>query len=873
MTLASGSRLGAYEVLALVGAGGMGEVYRARDTRLNRTVAIKILAPSIAADPQRRERFEREARAISSLTHPHICALYDIGEEPNREPSELESPTIRYLVLEYLEGETLAKRLWEGPLPLAEALRHAIAICGALDKAHRAGIVHRDLKPANVMLTKAGAKLLDFGLARNVAPAIAADTESLLPTTLANLTVEGTILGTLHYMAPEQMEGLPADTRTDIFAFGALLFEMLTGRKAFEGKTHASLLSAILKDEAPAVSHMRPGTPAALDRIVGTCLAKDPDDRYQSARDLLRDVTWVASGSGDAAAAQPISPPARSNRIAWLVAAMTSIALIATVGILLRRSEDKMTPAGPAQFTIVPPDNTSFGGPARGGSGSATQVAISPDGRNIVFVAGTPVAYRIWLRPVGTLEAKPIAGTEGGTFPFWSPDSQSIGFFAAGKLKRVAIAGGTPIVLCDAPGGLGGSWSRDNVILASLSYSSGLARVSGAGGATAIVTTFDPATEERHRWPHFLPDGRHFLYTASTGTCCPALKPASIRIGSLTPGEPEVNLFQTESSVSYGSGHLVFVRDQTLMAQPFDPDTRRLKGDAFPMAEYISTEGSRYASASVSENGTLIYAQDSLQTARQLTWFSRAGRVLDTLGDAAPYSSLALSPDERRVAVALRTGAGENLDIETIDVARGGRSRLILDPEIDRSPVWSPDGARIAFEGRRSGQFSLLEKPINGAAGGETILQRRAAAAGAITPTSWSGDGRFIAYSLGAGFPQRLDVWVLPLFGDRKPFPLVHSPEFLEGSGVFSPDGRWVAYVTNESGRPNISVQPFPGPGARIPISRDGGSQPLWRGNGKELFYLRADGTMMAVPVDATSQFVAGESKALFPMGFGAREK
>jgi eukaryotic-like serine/threonine-protein kinase len=869
VSLLPGVHLGAYEIVALIGAGGMGEVYRARDTRLDRTVAIKVLAAALAADPQLRERFDREARAISSLNHPHICALFDIGHQDG----------VDFLVLEYLEGETLADRLGRSedrPLPIPDALRIAIDICDALDKAHRSGIVHRDLKPANVFLVRTGAasappiaKLLDFGLAKSAAPVVATSGLSMLPTTPPNLTAQGTILGTFQYMAPEQIEGLEADTRTDIFAFGALLFEALTGRPAFEGKTRASLLGAILKDEPPRVSTVQPLAPKALDRIVSTCLAKDPDERYQSARDLLRDLKWVSSGSSDDAGAPTVPPPARSNRVPWYVAAVASIAAIATSAWALRQGGRATPTTGAVQFTIAPPENTSFGGPRAGGTGIAPQVAVSPDGQNIVFVAGAQSPYQIWLRPVAARAARPIPGTEGGAFPFWSPDSRSIGFFAADKLKKIQISGGPPIVLCDAPLGRGGSWNRNNVILfATSSFDrNGLQRVSSAGGVPTVVTTVDPANrEDSHRWPHFLPDGRHFLYTASTGTCCPASKPAMIRVGSLDPADATITLLEAESSVSYASGHLLFARDGTLMAQPFDGDARQPKGDAFPLAERVSWEGSRYVGASVSENGTLVYAQGGSLGAQQLTWFDRAGRVLDTLGEAAPYINLALSPDERRVAVALGTGSPENRDIWIIDVVRRVRSRLTFDPGVDVSPVWSPDGTRIAFQGSRSGQAVSLRQTLSNGTGADELLLEGSGNF-TMTASSWSPDGRFIAYSPRSS--GQSDVWVLPLFGDRKPFPLTQTA-FRETSAVFSPDGRWIAYTSNETGQGNVYVQPFPGPGAKYPVSREGGYQPAWRADGKELFYVGADGAMMAVPIDATSQFNAGVPQALFLFRSGA---
>ena len=832
----------------------MGEIYRARDTRLDRTVAIKVLAESLAADPLIRERFDREARAISSLNHPHICTLFDVGHQDG----------IDFLVLEYLEGETLAQRLGRGGGRVAldpnEALKIAIDVCNALDRAHRTGIVHRDLKPANVMLTRSGAKLLDFGLAKGAAPLVAASGLSMLPTTPPNLTAPGTILGTFQYMAPEQVEGLEADARTDIFAFGALLFEMLTGRTAFEGKTPASLLGAILKDEPPPVSRLQPVTPVPLDRIISTCLAKDPDDRYQSARDLLRDLEWVASGSSDGAVAQPASGPAGSNRVAWLIAAVSTIALVVTAVTALRRGSEVSPVAGSMQFTIAPPDNTSFGGPADLGTGTATQVSVSPDGQHVVFVARTQSVYQIWLRPVASQAAQALPGTEGGAFPFWSPDSRFIGFFAAGKLKKVPIDGGTSIVLCDAPAGRGGSWSRDNVILFTPSTTAGLQRVSSAGGSPAVVTTPDPgAGETSHRWPHFLPDGRHFLYTAARSACCPALKPGLIKTTSLDSADAAVTLFEADSSASYAAGHLLFRRDESLMAQPFDPDARQTTGDAFPIAEHVSWEASRYVGAAVSQQGTLVYAPSDSLVGAQLTWLDRAGRALGTLGDLAPYVRPALSPDERRVAVELAAGSPENRDIWIIEVAGNVPSRLTFDPGSDFSPVWSPDGTRIAFQGQRSGRVALRQQSIARMAADQSVLEDPSNLQ--VSPSDWSSDGRFIAYTSTSSGSS--DVWVLPLFGDRKPFAIART-QAQETAAVFSPDVRWIAYATNESGQGNVVVQPFPGLSGKYQLSREGGGQPVWRADGKELFYLAPEGTMMAVPIDAGGQFDAGVPQTLF---------
>jgi serine/threonine protein kinase/Tol biopolymer transport system component len=853
MSLQSGVRLGPYEVLSALGAGGMGEVYKARDTRLDRIVAIKILPDTLAADPEFRERFDSEARAISQLDHPHICMLYDVGEHAGT----------AYLVMQYLEGQTLAERLCTGPLPLDQALTIAREIAAALDKAHRAGIVHRDLKPGNIMLTKAGAKLLDFGLAKSGPQVVAGSGLSVLPTTPRGLTAQGTILGTFQYMAPEQVEGLEADARTDVFAFGALLFETLTGRPAFEGKTRASLLGAILKDEPPAVSRLQPVAPSALDRIVSTCLAKDPDDRYQSVRDLLRDLEWVASGSTQPEATTPVAipgPPDEVNRVAWLLTALSAIALVATAGWAIRRAPDVTPAAGPIQFLILPPKDTSFGTLLGGGTGVATQLAVSPDGRHVVFVGRMESTYQLWLRPLDSLAASPIPGTDGAAFPFWSPDSRFIGFFAAGKLKKVQIAGGPPVVLCDASSGRGGTWSRDNVIVFTPNVTAtGLMRVSAAGGVPTAVTSLNPATgETSHRWPHFLPDGRHFFYTATTGTCCPPSQPGAVRIASLDSPAAAVTLFHADSAVSYSSGHVLFVApDQTLMALPFDAVTRQTTGDPFPIAEQVSYEGSRYVGASVSASGTLVYGQSSQQIVSQLTWFDRTGRVLGTVGDAAPYLNLALSPDESRVAVALATGSPTNRDIWTLD-ARGIPSRLTFDPAVDGSPVWSPDGTRVAFEGSRAGKASLRQRLVDRPMPEEALFESE----NNVIPSSWSPDGRFIAFTLAGATSS--DIWALPVSAGGKPFQVVKTA-FADTSGTFSPDGRWIAYASSEGGQPSIYVQPFPEALGKYQVTKDGGSHPVWRADGKELFYLAQNATLMAVPIDSTGHFRAGTPQALFP--------
>jgi hypothetical protein len=773
MPLTSGARLGPYEILAPLGAGGMSEVYRARDTRLDRVVAIKVLPSHLAADGELRDRFDREARAISALNHPHICALYDIGHQDGTDD----------LVLEYLEGETLAQRLAQSHdrrLAVSDALSCAIQIADALDKAHRSGIVHRDLKPANVMLTKTGAKLLDFGLAKTAAPVVATTALSMLPTTPPVLTAQGTILGTFQYMAPEQIEGLEADTRTDIFAFGAVLFEMLTGRTAFEGKTRARLLGAILKDVPPPVTTLQPLAPRALDRIVSTCLEKDPDNRWQTARDLLRELKWVASSGESDTAAAAATPTrfSRPSRAAWAVAAVFGIALLVAAVQLVRQFRAAPPAAEPITFTIAAPDNSVFGGPPGGGTGQATQLAVSPDGRHIVFVAATHDTFRLWLRPVGTLASRPIPGTEDGSFPFWSPDSRFVGFFAGGKLKKVLAAGEPPIVLCDAPAGRGGTWNAGNVIVFAPAAVGPLQRVSGTGGIPVPLTTLDSAYgETNHRYPHFLPDGTHFLYTAVTGAAGSAPKPSRIKIGALGLADART-LVQAESSAAYASGHLLFVRDGTLMAQPFDAAANEAGSEAFPVAEQLSTEPSRYASFSVSATGVLAFAHGVGFVGVQLTWFDRAGKSIGTVGDVGLYSGIALSPDESRVAVSLATGSPLNRDIWILGIAQPGNTRLTFDPGDDIYPVWSPDGSQIAYGRLRSG---IHETPAAGNGNDRLLLP---VASESVFPTDWSRDGQFIVYTQTSAGRNGFDVWILPLSGDRKPFPFVQTP-FIEDAAAF----------------------------------------------------------------------------------------
>jgi len=849
MTLAPGTRLGPYVLEHLLGSGGMGEVYRAKDSRLDRTVAIKILPETLAADPEFRERFDREARTISQLDHPHICALYDVGEEHRTS----------FLVMQYLEGETLAERIAKGRLPVNEALTIAIQITDALDTAHRHGIVHRDLKPGNIFLVRRGgpsgppdAKLLDFGLAKSRTPLAAGAGPTSLPTTPFDraqggpLTAQGAILGTFQYMAPEQLEGKDADPRTDIFAFGAVVYEMVTGNKAFEGKSQASLIGAILKDEPPPISTLQPLAPIPLDRIVKTCLAKDAEDRWQTARDLLRELKWVAEAAPAPTADPVASHPRSSMRIAWVL----GVAAVVTIGALAIPATLYFRSAAPERLVtrldiVTPP------------TGDAFSFALSPDGRQLAFVANGEKGSQLWLRRFDQPTAQPLAGTEGTASAFWAPDSRAIGFYAEGKLKRLDVAGGAPQVLADAPQARGGTWNRDGVIVFAPSGTSALVRVAATGGIPVPVTHL-AAGQFSHRWPQFLPDGRRFLFLMALGQ----VQTHGVYVASLDGGEPTRVLPAETSAVYAPPGYLLHVSQGVLVAQSFDEARATVVGESIPVAQAVGeNDGAQRSAFSVSATGVLAHRAGAAGR-RQLVWVDRTGKMLGAVGspDEAVPANLALAPDGQRVAVN-RTVQG-NLDVWLIDLARSIASRFTFDATPDTRPVWSPDGRQVVFLSTRSGPGDLFAKSASGAGDEQPLLvspQIKAA-------LDWSPDGRVLLYS--AQDPKTAsDLWVLPMTGERKPFPVVQT-SFDEIEGQFSPDAQWLAYASNESGRYEIYIQPFPEPGGKWQISTAGGSQPRWRRDGRELFYVASDGRLMAVPVRVAPNSRAvdvGAPVALFP--------
>jgi len=822
----------------------MGEVYRARDTRLDRTVAIKVLPQHLADTPEARQRFEREARAVSALNHPHICTLHDVGSQDGTE----------FLVMEYLEGETLAARLEKGPLPLEQVLKLGIEIADALDKAHRQGIIHRDLKPDNIMLTKSGAKLLDFGLAKAaVAPASVA-TLTAAVTRTTPVTQQGTIVGTFQYMSPEQVEGKEVDARSDIFSFGAVLYEMLTGQRAFPGKSQLSVASAILEKEPAPISTAKPMTPPMMERAVNRCLAKEPDDRWQTARDLELELKWIAgSGSQSAVAAPVIARNKIRELVAWIVAGVCALAAV-TFGVL----HWSHTPEKPRVVRSYVKATLSSGFLF---SGQVSGFALSPDGLRLAYVAlNANGKGGLWVRPLDSLQAQPLAGTDDASYPFWSPDSRTIGFFAGGKLKRIEASGGPPLTLCDAPLPRGGSWSQAEEILFAPNLNAPLFRVSASGGTATPVTSLDAAKGEvTHRWPQFLPDGRHFLYLAGSPYGLKENPMNSVVVGSLDSKERKL-LMHTHSSATYASGHILFLRQNTLMAQPFDAKRLEFTGEAFPVADPVREEETTIRSYfSASQNGVLTYLEGTGEADRELVWIDRSGKTVGKVPGQDAYSAPRISPDGKKVAY-VRGASG--FDIWSYDLARGVKTPLTFGSGSGQSnlfPVWSPDGQRIAYTSVRGGKFGFYQRAADGSGSEEVLLEGTDYVK---YLSDWSPDMNYLAYQ--DNHQGVASTFVLPLSGERNPHPFLQSP-FTTVRASFSPDGKWLAYCSNESGDLKAYVVPFPGPGGKWQVSSGGGDFPRWRRDGKELFYFSLDNKMMAVEIKASgSSFVIGAVRQLF---------
>ena len=810
----------------------MGEVYKARDTRLDRIVAIKVLPTHLADRSELRERFEREARTIASLNHPHICVLHDIGQQDG----------IDYLVMEYLEGETLAQRLQKGALPLEQVLQFAIEISDALDKAHRKGVTHRDLKPGNIMLTKSGTKLLDFGLAKLKQEVAPATPESQLPTMKSAVTAEGTILGTLQYMAPEQVEAKEVDARTDIFAFGAVVYEMATGKKAFEGKTSASVMAAILKDEPPAMSSLQPVTPPMLDRVVKKCLAKEPDKRWQAASDLCEELKWIGESGAETskAALREVKPPAWRQAVVLGLAVLVAVAITGLAVWNLRSSPKPVT-----RTVITLPPGDRLVGPDQ------TALALSLDGKQLAYAAIRGTASQIYLRAMDSLESRPVPGTEGASSPFFSPDGQWIGFSAGGKLKKVSVSGGAAVTLGDAGNGFGGSWGSQGTIV--FAPGGSLLQVPDAGGAPQPLTRVEKG-ENNHDWPEFLPGGKAVLF--NTGNSAADLQ---VAVQSLATGQRR-NLVGGTQPRYAASGHLIYAQGTTLMAVPFDPQRLEIKGTPVPVVEGVEYSAAFANSQySVSETGSLAYISGGSQAnQRRMVWVNRNGAEQPLSAPPQPYEIVRVSPDGRRVAVEL----GEQLWL--YDLARDTLTRFTFEGTRNQNPVWTPDGKRIAFFSNKEVIANLFWQLADGSGG----LERLSTSQHVQIPKSWSPDGQLLAFDE-LNPKTQYDIWVLQMSG-HKAQPFLQTP-FNEGGATFSPDGHWLAYVSNESGRPEVYVQPYPGPGGKWQISTEGGTEPTWNHNGKELFY-RSGNKMMALDVATQPGLIAGKPRMLFEGQYFANE-
>ncbi len=834
MGLLAGTRLGPYEIVGPLGAGGMGEVYRARDTRLGRDVAIKVLPASFTADAGAKARFEREAKTISGLNHPHICVLYDVGHQDGAD----------FLVMECVEGETLAKRLEKGPLPLELVVKFGAQIAEALDKAHRNGIVHRDLKPGNLMLTATGAKLLDFGLAKAVAPL-----GGLLTVTGASpmspVTQQGTIVGTFQYMSPEQVEGKELDGRSDIFSLGAVLYEMVTGKRAFEGKTQLSVASSILGREPLPIRDAKPVTPPALEHAIQRCLAKDPEERWQAARDLAMELTWIGKSPGSASQTEAAAIPGKTKRPGiWLVGSLLGAAALGVLAGAIFWGGKKASAERPMIFSVPLPF-------------AVRDMAVAPNGHTVA-VSGHQEGARkgtISLYELGSEDVRSLPGTGGGAFPFWSPDGKSLGFFADGKLKRMDVPGGPVQVLADAPAGRGGAWSQEGVILYTPTgrLRSQIWEVPATGGApTMVVGYVEGLGGGSQRWPQFLPDGKHFLFLSAT--IAKRGENDGIYVGSL--GSKEYHLVvRTYGNAAYvAPGYLLYLRDRAILAQKFDLKTLQVTGE--PVAVATDPQFSpriMHATFAASDTRALLVQKGGNVMTSRLAWFDRTGKEVGTIGDAQVYANPKVSFDGKMVAVDMTDVGNLNTDVWTYDLMRGGAAkRLTFDPALDATPVWSPDGKEIAFTSSRGKAFSLYIKDADGSQEEKAICE----AEQDTYPNSWSRDGKTILYTDG------VDLKYLTM-------PEMKSTMFIKAlatvkNAQFSPDGKWVAYASNENGRWEVYVTSFPEAKGKWQVSSAGGDQPRWRGDGKELFYLGADARMMAVPVKTGGQFDAGTPVALF---------
>jgi Tol biopolymer transport system component len=842
------TRIAHYDVGERIGAGGMGEVYRAHDTKLGRDVALKVLPPVFADDAERLSRFEREARLLASLSHANIASIHGVEHEGSS----------HVLVMEMVAGEDLSRRIARGPVSVDEALPVARQIAEALEAAHEQGVIHRDLKPANVMVDPDGrVKVLDFGLAKALDPGSDGSDPRLSqsPTIVTGGTVQGVILGTAAYMSPEQARGKRVDRRADIFAFGCVLYEMLTGKPTFIGETVSDTLAAVLRAE-PDWEALPAGTPARVKRLLERCLDKDPMQRLRDIGEARVTIERVLSGAPDVSDAAPaaVAPAARRPRLPWALAVLFALTTLAAAAAFLRgRGGDENVVAA----TVLPPADAYFD--LRGFHPGP--VAVSPNGRRLAFTARTPQGTMLFVRELDDPEPRMLRSTEGAGYPFWSPDGRSVGFFVDGMLKRIDADGGPPLGLCPAQTGKGGSWSPLGVIVFARSFNSEIYRVPAEGGEAAPVTKLDyDAQQNSHRFPVFLPDGEHFIYVAraaASGSGQAGTPSNTIRVASIHGGEERV-LMPTISNTTYANGHLLFLRETTLMARPFDADALEFTGEAVPLAEQVRFIPGASRGVFDAAGDVLVYQSGSSVSGNALVWRDLAGAEIGRLGDIAEHDVCRVAPDGSKVAVEIYDAIGGTADIWIYELARGIRTRFTFDSASETNPVWSPDGARIAFASGREGRSDIYVKPVSGASPEEMLLQSE----GNKFPWSWSGNG-YLAY-MQTTEQGAMDVWAVPLEGERKPIPLRQS-EFRELHPTFSPDGHWLAYVSDETGQLEVFVVPFPEPTRKWQISTGGGVLPRWSTDAQRMFYFGLDGAIYQVDISTRAgDFSIGAAAKLF---------
>lgn len=837
MPLEAGHKLGPYEIISLTGAGGMGEVYQAKDTRLDRTVAIKVLPSNLTASEEVKQRFEREAKTISSLNHPNICILHDIGEQEG----------VAYLVMEYLEGQTLADKITEGPLSSEDVVKYSLQIVDALDKAHKKGLVHRDLKPSNVMLTKDGAKLLDFGLAKLQVPTGGFEHTSGVTRTSTPLTQQGTILGTIQYMSPEQLEGMEADNRSDIFAFGAMLFEMVTGERAFHGKSQASLIASILKEEPKSVSEIQPMAPPMFERIIKRCLAKEPEDRWQTAGDLKHAIEWTSEGGSQIGIPRALS--ARRKRHTTIYMALAALFFITTAYFVYteftRPVEEKVV----SRFTIE----------LEQGLTRPYWPRISPDGKLIAFRASdSSGARQIWIRPLNSLESYPLFGTANSNRCYWSPDSKYLIFFDDSKLMKIPVTGGQSQLLCEGTTGADCSWGSKDVILFDGRSGDPIRMVSANGGTVNTTAEVDTAAGETNiGWPWFLPDGEHFLFVA-TAIDSTAKTVSTLKLGSINSSESRVlHKMKTEARIEYSkSGFILFAQDNNLMAMPFDENKLEVTGEPKPIAEDVALAQNAEA-FSMSDNGTLLYHSSNSNATSQFVWVDRDGKEISKIGAIGNYNDAALSPDETKLAyIALENGSNDG-DVWIYDLIRNVPTKFTFDATDETWPVWSADGSEIYYAANKNGTYDIYRKNVNGLDEAEIVLKNDSADLG---PNCLTPDGKRLLYT---GAKANRDIGILYL-NDSNRIDMFANTSFNEVFPVVSPNGKYVAYCSNESGRYEVYVRQLDGGGGKWQITNEGAVFPRWRDDGKELYFYSFANDIVAVPVKITGAFEAGNPEVLF---------